>query len=104
MQCPECIANCQLILDLARRGRSLSQKVDDLLPQSSQILSFADVPSGSLLRQRAEEAVPRAVEAFERLDFSNALDAVLSISGRANQYLEETAPWTLLKKVYAIVH
>lgn len=40
-----------------------------------------------------------AVAAYNNLDFSTAIEQTLRISGRANQYLEEQAPWTLLKKV-----
>ena len=36
--------------------------------------------------------------AYERLRFDHAVDAALAISGRGNQYLEETAPWTAFKK------
>jgi methionyl-tRNA synthetase len=36
--------------------------------------------------------------AFRRLRFDQACEAALAISGRGNQYLEETAPWTAFKK------
>lgn len=41
---------------------------------------------------------PVAVEEFmERREISNALAAILRVVGRANKYLEETAPWALAK-------
>ena len=54
-----------------------------------------------MLRQRARDAVAAATSAYNALDFSTALEATLAITGRANQYLEERAPWTLLKKASA---
>ena len=62
------------------------------------LLLPAAVSESSLLRETAGKAVPQAVKAYEAMDFSMALKAVLTISGTANQYLAEKAPWTLLKK------
>lgn len=62
---------------------------------------FAAIAEESPLRRRISAAVPEAVGAYHAMDFSVALNAVLSISGLANQYLAEKAPWTLLKKVSA---
>jgi len=31
------------------------------------------------------------------MDFGKACEAILMISGKCNQYMEESAPWTLLK-------
>lgn len=61
----------------------------------------AGIQEGSLLRQTTAKAVPEAVQSYEAMDFSFALNAILSISGMANQYLAEKAPWTLLKKVWS---
>lgn len=58
----------------------------------------AGIAEDSILRQQATKSLPIATRAYDSLDFSTALEAVLSISGRANRYLEERAPWTLLKK------
>ena len=46
----------------------------------------------------AAEQVPAVADGFTRLRFDQACEAALSISGRGNQYLEETAPWTAFKK------
>ena len=63
---------------------------------------IAGIPEDSVLRQQCSAAVPRAIAAYNALEFSEALDATLTISGRANRYLEECAPWTLLKKVHPL--
>lgn len=42
--------------------------------------------------------MPEAAAAYEDMRFHAALDALLSLTGRGNQYLEETAPWTAFKK------
>ena len=47
----------------------------------------------------ATQHVPQAWQAYEALDFGAAGAAIQAISGRANQYLEQQAPWTSLKKV-----
>lgn len=62
------------------------------------MLLLAAIPEESVLRAKAASAIPVAVKAYHAMDFSSALNAVLSVSGLANQYLAEKAPWTLLKK------
>jgi methionyl-tRNA synthetase len=42
--------------------------------------------------------VPLVTAALERLRFDEAGSAVLAISGRGNQFMEEVAPWTAFKK------
>ncbi|WP_041274724.1 methionine--tRNA ligase [Desulforamulus reducens] len=43
-------------------------------------------------------ATPKLVEEYmEKSELSNALAAIWQMVGRANKYLEETAPWTLAK-------
>ena len=56
------------------------------------------------LRAIATQQAPKAWEAYEALDFGAAGAAIQAISGRANQYLEQQAPWTSLKKVTAVQH
>jgi methionyl-tRNA synthetase len=50
------------------------------------------------VRMAAAAAVPAALSAYEELAIHDAVMAALSISARANQLLEDAAPWTLLKK------
>ena len=58
----------------------------------------AGIPADHPLRALAVEKVPAVAAGYERLRFNDALEAALAISGRGNQYLEETAPWTAFKK------
>lgn len=39
----------------------------------------------------------QAAAALEKLDFPNALSAIWQLVGRANKYIDETAPWLLAK-------
>jgi methionyl-tRNA synthetase len=49
--------------------------------------------------QQAAVSLPRALEqAMSRLEFSAALEAVMSVATRANQYIETAAPWKLAKQ------
>lgn len=41
----------------------------------------------------------KAAEAYDRLAFHEAAAAALALSSRGNLYLQETTPWTVLKKV-----
>lgn len=49
------------------------------------------------LRAIAKTAAEEAACCMEKLDFPNALSAVFKLIGRANKYIDETAPWTLAK-------
>ncbi len=51
------------------------------------------------LCQVAASAVQEYTELMEKLDLSNALGAVWKLVGRANKYIDETAPWVLAKDV-----
>lgn len=47
---------------------------------------------------RLAEEIPAAVEELmDRLDLSNALSSIWRLVGRANKYVDETAPWGLAK-------
>ncbi|KAI3437932.1 hypothetical protein D9Q98_000376 [Chlorella vulgaris] len=61
-------------------------------------IDTAAIPADHPLRVLAAEKVPAVADGFTRLRFDQACEAALSISGRGNQYLEETAPWTAFKK------
>lgn len=56
------------------------------------------IPEDHPLRALAATKVPAVAAGYERLRFDHACEAALAISGRGNQYLEETAPWTAFKK------
>ena len=59
----------------------------------------ASLPADLPLRQLAAEKLPAAAAAYGSLSFHEAAEAVLALASRSNQYLEETQPWTKLKKV-----
>ncbi|HHW92861.1 MAG TPA: methionine--tRNA ligase subunit beta, partial [Firmicutes bacterium] len=49
--------------------------------------------------QAVAAAVPREVqEAMEKLELSTALAAIWKLVGRANKYIDETAPWLLARE------
>jgi len=58
----------------------------------------ATLPQAHTLRALVTEQTPHVAIAFSRLRFHEACEVALSISGRGNQYLEQTAPWTAFKK------
>ncbi len=45
--------------------------------------------------------VPLAAAAYDRMAFHDAAAAATALSRRGNLYLQETAPWSALKKVWA---
>ncbi|TYO97004.1 methionine--tRNA ligase [Desulfallas thermosapovorans] len=53
-------------------------------------------PDGELL-DLARTTPAEVEELMERREISNALAAIMRLVGRANKYLEETAPWALAK-------
>jgi methionyl-tRNA synthetase len=62
--------------------------------------SAADAaPDGHPLRAAAAEGAARAAAAFGELAPHAALEAAVAVAQRGNLLLEETAPWTALKKV-----
>ena len=50
------------------------------------------------LRKIAAAALADAENAYDAVSFHSACAAALSVSGECNKYLEETQPWTKLKK------
>ncbi|KXZ49919.1 hypothetical protein GPECTOR_19g370 [Gonium pectorale] len=61
-------------------------------------LDAASLPADLPLRVLAAERLPAAASAYGSLAFHDAAEAVLALASRSNQYLEETQPWTKLKK------
>ena len=49
------------------------------------------------IAQTAREFVERALEAFERFEFSKALETIWSLIGAVDKYIVEQAPWKLVK-------
>lgn len=78
---------------LNRTLNLLAKFCDGQMPMDS-----GTIPEANPLRALAAEKMPAAAAAFGSLSFHEAADAVLSLASRSNQYLEETQPWTKLKK------
>ncbi|HEY8755555.1 MAG TPA: methionine--tRNA ligase [Candidatus Dormibacteraeota bacterium] len=57
--------------------------------------SAARLPIDDELRSTAARIVPVYDAALDRLEFSEGLAAARQLVGRANKYIEETAPWAL---------
>lgn len=51
----------------------------------------------SELKELALATAPKAAAHFDKLAFSEALSAIWRLVGRANKYIDETAPWVLVK-------
>ncbi len=81
------IGNC-----LNRTLTLLKKNCASQLPMGS-----AEIARGHPVREVCEREVPRVPEGYEAMDFARAAEAILAVSGRSNQYLEEAAPWALLK-------
>ena len=90
------IVNAGLANDL---GNLLNRSLNLLKKNcSSELpLSSADIVTEHPLRLETEASVRRAHEAFEHLRFNEVCAAAAALSGHGNQYIDEVAPWKLLK-------
>jgi methionyl-tRNA synthetase len=57
----------------------------------------AEGAEGAVLRDSADGMFERVKDAFDRFDYSAALNAMWDLVRAANRYLEESAPWGLAK-------
>jgi methionyl-tRNA synthetase len=64
----------------------------------ARLLTFTTTTTHSPTPTPPHRYMPEAAAAYEDMRFHTALEAVLALTGRGNQYLEETAPWTAFKK------
>lgn len=91
------IVNANLANDvgnlLNRTLNLLKKNCDGIIPVSS-----ANIPEDHVLRVAANEQTPIVQSNFLNLKFHDACTSALVISGKGNQYMEEVAPWTALKK------
>ena len=91
------IVNANLANDvgnlLNRTLNLLKKNCDSTLPCSP-----ADLPDDHVLRAAVEAQVPIVSQHFQDMKFHEACTAALVISGKGNQFMEEVAPWTGLKK------
>lgn len=87
-------------VDLANDYGNLLSRTTTMLGKYQEGILQAPQPEGSLDEELIYLAVetPKIVEDYmARLEISSALAAIWKLVGRANKYLEETAPWALAK-------
>jgi methionyl-tRNA synthetase len=91
------IVNANLANDvgnlLNRTLNLLKKNCDSMLPYSP-----VDLPEDHVLREAVRTQVPVVTQNFQDMKFHEACTAALVISGKGNQFMEEVAPWTGLKK------
>jgi methionyl-tRNA synthetase len=91
------IVNANLANDIGnllnRTLNLLKKNCDGKIP-----LDTATLPEDHPLRSLAAERAPMVASSFNKMRFHDACEQALSVSGRGNQLLEETAPWTAFKK------
>jgi methionyl-tRNA synthetase len=78
---------------VSRTTKMVQRYFEGRVPQPGPRLAIDDE-----LRTLAGEVVPLHDRALEDLDLSGALAQARRLIGRANKYIEETAPWTLHKQ------
>lgn len=78
---------------LNRTLNLLKKNYQSALPVSSTLIS-----EDHCLREVVTTKVPEISRAYNTLKFHLACEGALAIATRGNQYLEEMAPWTALKK------
>jgi methionyl-tRNA synthetase len=75
---------------VSRTTKMVQRYFDGVVPATA-----ARLPIDDELRSTAARIVPVHDAAFDRLEFSEGLAAARQLVGRANKYIEETAPWAL---------
>jgi methionyl-tRNA synthetase len=78
---------------VSRTTKMVARYFDGLVPSPG-----PREPIDDELRSLAAEVAPQYESALEDLDISGALASARRLIGRANKYVEETAPWTLHKE------
>ncbi|MGE5404735.1 MAG: methionine--tRNA ligase [Candidatus Saccharibacteria bacterium] len=88
--------NTELANDLgnlvSRTAAMIERYFEGVLPQSA-----GTDPLDEDLKDTAVQAVAECERLLDRLDYSGALNAIWKLVNRANKYIDETAPWVLIK-------
>ncbi|MFD1393087.1 methionine--tRNA ligase [Lacticaseibacillus jixianensis] len=79
---------------LNRTVAMINKYEDGILPDLKQT---EPTPVDAELETVAKEAIAKYGDLMDNLQFSDALDAAWKLVGRANKYIDETAPWNLAK-------
>lgn len=80
--------------DLVGKVVNLASRTARFVEQTGLSPSYPD--DGGLFAYAAEQA-DEIAEAYETCDFNLAMRIIMNLADRANQYVEQTAPWTLKK-------
>ncbi|MGB4503902.1 MAG: methionine--tRNA ligase [Syntrophaceticus sp.] len=88
--------NTDLANDL---GNLISRTLGMVQKYQDNVVAAAGIPQGpdSDLIECAMQVKDELEQHLERLDFSNALAAIWKLVRRANRYVDETAPWNLVR-------
>jgi methionyl-tRNA synthetase len=85
--------------DLANTlGNLVSRTVSMVQRYRGGVVPRGAAPDGTPLEAAARETLARYREAMDALRLHDGAAAVITLAARANQYVEETAPWTLAKQ------
>lgn len=80
--------------DLVGKVVNLASRTARFVEATGLSKSYPD--DGGLFKEAAGQADAIAA-AYEACDFNGAMRAIMALADRANQYVEQTAPWTLKK-------
>eukprot|EP00803_Ostreobium_quekettii_P004567 evm.model.scf_1977.4 EVM.evm.TU.scf_1977.4 scf_1977:17868-24238(+) len=90
------IVNANLANDI---GNLLNRTLNLLYKNCDGVIPVAavDISTDNPLRAIAQKKPQEVALSYERFAFGAACEAIFAISGRGNQFLEETAPWAAFK-------
>ncbi len=80
--------------NLAQRSLSMINKnCDGVMPKPGEFTK----EDKELLAKAQDEMLPKVREHFEHMQFSKAMEVIMSVARDANSYIDEQAPWGLKK-------